>query len=141
MKTNSARSKEYIDDYTPLNVRKKNVLLIDDDPAFRSLLAASAKSTIVNITALSSLKHLSTPKKIKEYDAVILDYYLESLNGLQVAQYLETFFPDTPVILISGHVIFNETDDWPDCIKMFCPKHMGVENILDNVEDILNDQI
>ncbi len=125
-------SKSFLTRSTP-----KEVLLVDDDESFRYLLKSVAESEAVKITAHDSLRELTSPKEIKKFDLVILDYLMDRFTGLQTAKYIDTFFPELPVIMISGNSHFGPDESWPNCIKQFLSKELGVYGMARQVQQFL----
>ena len=68
---------------------------------------------------------------------VVLDYYLESFKGSEIAEYVDVFFSHLPVVVISGSDISpQEQQAWPVCIRRFIKKTAGPRAILDGALDV-----
>lgn len=84
-----------------MNLKKKHILLVDDDPFLTALLsqklldAGIGKVTVVK-TWMECLEHF------RNCDAVILDYFLENENGMDVLRSLVSLDPKLPVIFLSS---------------------------------------
>jgi len=117
---------------------KRGILVIDDDPQFGSLLSALARARGIPLEYYTSLSELGSFALLGQFDAAILDYYLESMNGMEIAEYVETFFDHLPVILVSG-TAFLEADkkEWPKCVRQFVPKARGPYAILDSAVAVM----
>lgn len=115
-----------------------HILVVDDDPLFRALLQRAALAKAIEITACSSWREIGTLAHPQQFDAAIVDYYLdglkESLTGTDIARALE----GTPVLLVSNsdHCISNG-EAWPEGVRKFMNKRHGVERILKNVATIV----
>ena len=72
---------------------RPHVLLIDDDPLYRSLVSRQAKDKNIDVTSCASLREVQPTKISRQYDAVIVDYFLdnlmENLKGSDVARIIE----------------------------------------------------
>lgn len=113
-------------------LRRKGLLLIDDDEMFRALFQAIADSMGVPCETFASLSDMPSFAALKEYDVVILDYYLDSFRGPEIAEYVDVFFNDLPVLVISGGEIDDgERRAWPTCIRRFVPKSHGAYSIVE----------
>lgn len=111
--------------------RKKGVLLIDDDPAFRALFLAVAGALGIPGRAYASLSEMNSFAELRNYDVVVLDYYLESFKGPEIAEYIDVFFTELPVIMISGGDVDEQANRvWPSCIQRFLKKSAGPYEIL-----------
>ena len=119
--------------------RKKGLLLIDDDEWFRSLFRLICEAQGIPVTAYSSLADMSSFASLQDYDVVILDYYLESFKGPEIAEYIDVFFDDLPVVVISGaDISATERQTWPRCIRNFQCKSEGAHSILETALELLN---
>jgi DNA-binding response OmpR family regulator len=83
---------------TPLNV-----LIIDDEDAFSSLLCLDLESEgkYVVTTASSGELGISMMKTVR-YDVLLLDYHIGTMTGLQVLQWMKDEKIDTPVIMLTA---------------------------------------
>ena len=114
-----------------------HILVIDDDPIFRSLITHAGKSRNIEVTACSNLNEVKPMAVPKLFDAAIVDYYLEDfkshLKGTHVACALE----GTPILLVSQSNDCVEANEfWPSSIRKFVTKQIGVDRILDEIKTI-----
>jgi DNA-binding NtrC family response regulator len=117
--------------------RPWKIVIIDDDPDFRNLMESVTPPGFVTITAFEALRTIPSLKQLKTVDAIILDYYLEDINGVQISQYIGSLFPKIPVLLISGGFLHDDNEEWPDCIKGFIPKSIGPIGILNETLKVI----
>ena len=84
--------------------QKLRVLIIDDDPDFRSTIHSLLEhSGHVVTTAPNGPKGLEYFRgKYDEIDVVLLDFYMPGLDGSQTFQWLRKIRQDIKVIIISG---------------------------------------
>ena len=114
------------------------MLVIDDDVAFGRLLAAIGSARGFRSEHFSSLMDLGYFARIKDFDVAILDFYLETVRGDEIATYVDTFFCDTPVIIISSENFHLKADyKWPNSVKEFLHKKVGPERIIDAAAKIV----
>jgi len=119
-------------------IKKKGLLLIDDDEFFRALFQAIADSLDVPAETYASLAELPSFAALREYDVAILDYYLESFKGPEIAEYVDVFFKDLPCLVISGGEIHDyDRRTWPACIRRFVPKSSGPYAIIERGLEVL----
>jgi CheY-like chemotaxis protein len=116
--------------------KKLKVLLVDDDQSFGYLMARVAKSMGVDLTHKVSLIELGSFAMIKNYDIAMIDFYLENLRGDEIAQYVDTFFNDIPIVIVSAHEFDDQSKSkWPPTVKAFLPKVLGPAQLLKRVID------
>jgi CheY-like chemotaxis protein len=84
---------------------RKRVLVADDDVAVCSLLKLVLKS-IANVTTVQDAESaLAVLEKEPPFDAIISDFMLPGINGLEFVERLraEPLSSRTPILMISGH--------------------------------------
>ncbi len=117
-------------------IQKKGILLIDDDELFRALFKGVADSMGIPVTCHSSLAEMHSFAALKDFDVAVFDYYLESFRGPEIAEYVDVFFRELPVILISGNEIDGDAQRvWPSCIRRFVAKSSGPYSIIERALD------
>ncbi|MBC7659282.1 MAG: response regulator [Chitinophagaceae bacterium] len=118
----------------PNQNQEKRYVLIDDDASFRAVLLRAAHVSGIHVDVFESLEELGAVGLLSRYDVAIVDYDLGTLNGLEIAQYLELLCRQTPMILVSGKDRTESSNQWPRSIKQFIPKSMGYSYILEQAE-------
>lgn len=111
---------------------KMDIVLIDDDPIFCSLMADHARRMNVNLHFFHDLLEVQNSGNLQKYQVAILDYQLEQMNGLEVANWIPSFFNDMPIILVSYEDRNEENTNatWPGSVRCFVHKKEGVKSIL-----------
>jgi DNA-binding NtrC family response regulator len=123
--------------------KQNRILIIDDDESYCLLLknALLRSAQNVRVDFVPSLEELGSVGHIRAYDLIILDYALEKMNGLEIAEYIDAFFPDKPAIIVSGVQYFEpESRGLPAAIKAFVPKSSGITAITNCVNHHLADR-
>ncbi|MEN9834342.1 MAG: hypothetical protein RL011_535 [Pseudomonadota bacterium] len=111
---------------------QKGLLLIDDDPWFRAVFRVVCEARGIPITTFASLADMPSVAALQDYDLVIVDYFLESFTGTEIAEYVDAFFKQVPVVIVSGGQIPSAVDrGWPASIRGFITKENGAHTILD----------
>ena len=89
-----------------MDSKKLRVLLVDDDPFLTEILKMHFEQEGVKeiIIARNSQECLEALKKC---DVIILDYYLEDRNGIDVLREIKSQEPNLPVIILSGQEYVN----------------------------------
>lgn len=116
---------------------KKKLLIIEDDPNFRTLLVTGARRAGFEPHAYTSLVDLGSFARIGEFDLAMLDYYLESLTGDEIAHYVDSFFAHIPVVVVSAHPVDHPEMQWPKSVRAFVNKDAGIVGIMAEVKRIL----
>ncbi len=115
-----------------------NIGIIDDDPFFHFLMKKIVDENYIQLNSYYSLADIGDKRKIESLDVVIVDYFIDNFNGIEIAQYLASFFSKIPVVLISGQSKPPSTEgQWPTCIQAYLPKSIGALAILKNTIHIL----
>ncbi|UCG20245.1 MAG: response regulator [Deltaproteobacteria bacterium] len=79
------------------------VLLVDDEEEFVSALSERLMLRGIEVdSALNGEEALASLKE-KEFEVVILDVMMPGLGGLEVLRQIKSTYPNTQVILLTGH--------------------------------------
>ena len=79
------------------------VLLVDDEEEFVSALSERLMLRGIEVgSALNGEEALASLKE-KEFEVVILDVMMPGLGGLEVLRQIKSTYPNTEVILLTGH--------------------------------------
>lgn len=79
-----------------------HILIVDDDPEIRSLLARYLGSQGFRVSAASNRAECESRLEISEPDLVVLDVMLPDGSGLDICRGLQERRPRTPVILLTA---------------------------------------
>ena len=82
---------------------KKNVLLVEDDPALRMVVREVLKGDFNIDEADNGEDGIDKGLKNKA-DLVILDYHLPKRDGLEVIAAIKKAHPEVPVIVLTGYL-------------------------------------
>ena len=80
------------------------ILLVDDDPAVRKALKFSLELDGFEVHACESGGELLHHPALKACDAIVLDYKMPGMNGLEVLENLKAADIGVPIIFITGPV-------------------------------------
>jgi len=110
------------------------VLCVDDDAGMRELYEALLRRYGYEVLAASNGHHALHVFQANrnEIDAVILDYEMPEMNGLELAVHLKNRNPTLPVIMISGSPPMLE--DMMPFVDAAMSKGVSVRNIVDRLE-------
>jgi two-component system nitrogen regulation response regulator NtrX len=80
-----------------------SILIVDDEPGIRQSLAGVLEDEGFNVTAVASGEECLQAFEKRVYTAVLLDVWLPGMDGLETLSRLKGNYPDTSVVMISGH--------------------------------------
>src|SRR5512138_3292821 len=82
---------------------KTSVLVVDDDGAFRRVLAGELERAGYDVTAAASGQEAIARAKELEPHLVLLDLRLPDIGGLEVLRAVRERCPASDVIVLTGH--------------------------------------
>jgi CheY-like chemotaxis protein len=110
--------------------RQKMLLCIDDSPSILEYeKRIFEQSGFVVVTATSALRGLKLVTAFS-FDAVLVDYRMPEMDGDQLAREIRQLRPLTPVVMVSGSDIPEETRRLVDA---FVPKSEASRELLSTV--------
>lgn len=80
---------------------KDRILIVDDEKSIQKLLKLILED--FQVTAVSSAKEALRFIQNKSCDLVITDLKMPGISGLELLKETKTFYPEIPVIMITGH--------------------------------------
>ncbi len=112
-------------------VRTPRMVLIDDDPSYTTILKRKADHDGIHLDTFHSLSELGFVALLRNYDVAIIDYELEEMNGVEIAEYMSSLLGGMPMVLISATDRSEEMSHCPDSVRIFINKADGYDAILD----------
>jgi len=82
---------------------KKKILVVEDDELVRVVLEKKLEQEEYEVLAVASGKEAVEKIRQIEFDLVLTDLKLEDITGLDVLEEVKKVFPDTVVIMLTGH--------------------------------------
>ncbi len=83
--------------------KKINILVVEDDDELRNSLQRQLSEKDYDVITASNGNEAIPLTHARRYDLVILDLKMPYLDGFQVLQFLNSTFPDTRVIVLTGY--------------------------------------
>ena len=92
---------------------RKAVLFVDDEKSYLELMAQLLGENL-NCTVLTYTRPEDAMAALPGLDAamIITDYYMPSMNGLELTQRASEIAPNVPVIMVTGHTIQISEEDY-----------------------------
>lgn len=120
------------------SMKSYTLLCVDDDSGIRELyellLTSFGYEVWVAEDGRSALELFRS--KGKRIDAVILDYQMPEMNGVELATELKRERPNLPVIMISGsHPDLEKKSEFVD---VALPKGVDIEKVITQLEALLD---
>jgi CheY-like chemotaxis protein len=119
-------------------MKSPTVLCVDDDAGIRELYGALLGQNGYEVLAASNGRHALHvfQDKEAEIDAVILDYEMPGMNGLELAAWLKQRQPTLPVIMVSGS--HPELEEMAPFVDAAMGKGVPLRHILDRLQLLLS---
>lgn len=110
---------------------RPRLLLIDDDPVFGHILSRTADNLNLDLDVVQAVEQIGFIVGMKDYDIIIVDQYMHSMSGMEVAAYVSSFFASKTVILISSSSVIKDGGlGLPSFVDAFVHKEEGYYRVL-----------
>jgi CheY-like chemotaxis protein len=120
-------------------MRKKRILIVDDEKAVRTAMVMALDSINYQIDAAENgIQAIGYLDKIS-YDLIITDYSMPEMDGLELIQIISSKYPTLPVLMVTGSELTR--DLLKDKNTGYFSKPFKVLELKNRVEDILNRKI
>ena len=83
-------------------MERPRVLIVDDETSILSLFVRAFRKEFDITTATSGPEALELLEG-RDFDVVVIDYAMETMNGVEVAERTATLKPEAVRILVTGH--------------------------------------
>ncbi|WP_018625166.1 response regulator transcription factor [Kangiella aquimarina] len=80
-----------------------HLLLIEDDAVFAQVLQNSLQKRGINCTHVSTLEQASAAELPGDFDAIVLDLYLDGESGLSILPQLRQRYPKASILVLTGY--------------------------------------
>lgn len=115
------------------------ILIVDDQVSIQSTMADILESQNYQVECASSGKECLEKAKVTRYHLIFLDVKMQGMNGWEVLSTLVKNYPDTAVIMMSGHGnIASATDAIHQGAFTFLAKPIDLKRLLNVVSYALD---
>jgi CheY-like chemotaxis protein len=108
----------------------RKLLCIDDSQSILRYEKSLLERSGYDVVTADSARYGLSLAAMSRFDAVLLDYHMPEMNGHQVALELKRITPETPVVILSGSEIPEETHKLVDAVV---PKTVATTELLPTV--------
>ena len=119
--------------------KKKKALVIDDEEALRDIVTEVLE--MVDMEAVTASSWVEALKIVSDYDnnfdVMIIDMYMPDLTGEETYEKLKEFYPNCPVLYISG---LDRSEDYKssDPNVQFLKKPFAVKDLQDAIKKLID---
>ena len=86
----------------------ERVLLVDDEEEFLEIMAERMRNRGMEVVAVTSAKEALEKIEKELFDAIILDFMMPGMNGLETIKAIKKKKPQLQVILLSGQATLSK---------------------------------
>ncbi len=85
----------------------EKILVVDDDPTFQTITRSLLEENGYEVEVAQSAERAEEKLRQCEYDLVLTDLVMAGKNGLAFLNYVKSWAPETPVVMITGFASVN----------------------------------
>ncbi|MCU0286261.1 MAG: sigma-54 dependent transcriptional regulator [Acidobacteria bacterium] len=111
------------------------ILVIDDDPSIRNMLAIVLKKSGYDVTCTESGKTSLEKLKKENFDLIISDIKMPDINGIDLLKKIKSITPEIPVIMITA---FASANDAVEAMKLGAEDYVTKPFNLDELKIIID---
>lgn len=90
---------------------ERRILVIDDEPIVRNLMGVLARHANFDVITIDSATAAMDWLAENDCDAVLSDVAMPGVSGIQFCRWLRENYPDIPVVVVSGYLTQDQTDE------------------------------
>jgi len=119
---------------------RPKILLVDDDPVFRSVMVRMGEAAGFDLEAYESMLEIEPFTRLDTFSGAIFDYHLgHQMDGIDIVSHLKPFFTKIPTLLVSADdTVGQKLKLNPKCGFLgFASKTIGAGKILATMGNLL----
>ena len=82
---------------------QERVLLVDDEPEFLEIMAERMRARDMDVSTSTSAAEALSMIASESFDAVIMDFMMPEMDGIEALKAIKDQRPDMQIILLTGH--------------------------------------
>ncbi len=118
----------------------KNVLIVDDDSVFSATLADGLATVHPGLSVFTACngKEAVALMNVRSIDLVITDLRMPAMGGLELTQWINELWPQTPVIVMSAYADAGTVLDLSTQGNYFFDKPLDFRTLARTVDSLLH---
>ncbi len=117
----------------------KCVLVVDDDPSFRTLVRAALESLgVTDICEATSGEEAADWFRQLRFDLIVTDWRMPGRNGLRLTESIRLIAPQVPIVMIT---VVDETPQMMEALKSGVSAYVTKPCTLDEIREALSGYI
>ena len=114
-----------------------NVLLVDDEEKFVSILAERLSMRGIEADWATNGSEALSKAKEKKYDVAILDVKMPQMSGLELKREFEKMYPAMKYILVTGHGSSEEYTKGIAEASFYIIKPFKIEFLIEKIKEVM----
>lgn len=115
---------------------KPRILCVDDEPVGLTVRKLLLEHRGYSVETASNGVSAIDIFKIRPFDLVLLDYYMPSMNGAEVARVMRRIRPQTRIVMLSAYVTLPE--EALEHVDASITKGIHPEALLDSIRQLIS---
>jgi len=121
--------------------RKESILIVDDDPSIRKVLAAILEEKGYNVETADTGRKGITKSKTKFYNLALIDIRLPDMEGIELLTQMKQTVPKMLKIMITGYPsLQNAVEALNRGADAYIIKPLDIDDALSVIENLLEKQ-
>jgi DNA-binding NtrC family response regulator len=87
----------------------ERVLLVDDEEEFLEIMSERMQARDIEVTTSTSAREAMDLIATETYDAVIMDFMMPEMDGIEALKAIKEKNPEMQIILLTGHATVEKT--------------------------------
>ena len=87
----------------------ERVLLVDDEEEFLEIMSERMRARDIEVTTSTSAREALDMIARDSFDAVIMDFMMPEMNGIEALKVIKEKNPEMQIILLTGHATVEKT--------------------------------
>ncbi|MBL0713922.1 MAG: response regulator [Desulfosarcina sp.] len=87
----------------------ERVLLVDDEEEYLEIMSERMRARDIEVTTSTSAREALNMIAAGSYDAVIMDFMMPEMNGIEALKAIKEKNPEMQIILLTGHATVEKT--------------------------------